>query len=80
MGVKTRIGLMSIIDGQFGSVELPEEVTFYCPQCGTEAMDKGQCLVEIAKMPGQSKTGFICKLVVDCRACGCHGEAPGIEF
>jgi hypothetical protein len=63
-----------------GSVELPEEVTLFCPQCGTEVADKGQCLVELAKVPGESKTGFVVKLVTDCRTCGCFGNEPAAEF
>jgi len=81
MGVKTRIGIMSLVRGGFGSVDLPEEVTLKCPQCGTEVADKGQCLVEFAKVPDkESKTGCIMRLQVDCRSCGCFGKEPAIEF
>lgn len=80
-GVKTRIGIMSLVKGGFGSVDLPEEVTLKCPQCGTEVADKGQCPVELAKVPDkESKTGFIVKLLVDCRTCGCYGREPAINF
>ena len=78
--VKTRLGIMSLVDSGSGSVELPEEITLYCPQCGTEVADKGQCLAELAKVPGESKTGFIVKLMVDCRCCGCLDREPGIAF
>jgi len=63
-----------------GSVALPEEITLQCPQCGTLAADKGECLVELAKIPGDSKTDFVVKLQVDCRNCGCYGREPGTEF
>jgi hypothetical protein len=81
MGSKTRIGIMSLVRGEFGSVALPEEVTLYCPQCKTEVADKGQCLVELAKVPDEtSKTGFTVRLLVDCRTCGCYGREPAIDF
>ena len=80
MGVRTRLGIVSLISGQGGSVELPEEVTLFCPQCGTEVADKGQCLAELAKVPGKSQTGFVVKVMVDCRNCGCYGQEPGVSF
>ncbi len=76
MGTKTRIGIMSLSSKSMGSVELPEEITLYCPQCGTEAADKGQCLLELAEMPGESKSGMVVNLIVDCRSCGCYGKPP----
>lgn len=80
MGSRTRIGIMSLIESRMGSVELPEEVTLHCPQCGTEVADKGQCLVELSKMPEKSsKTGFVVKLTVDCRTCGCFGKEPAVD-
>ena len=80
MGVKTRLGIMSLVSNQMGSVELPEEITFFCPQCGTQVADKGQCLAELAKVPGESKTGFVVKVIVDCRNCGCYGKEPAVLF
>jgi len=72
---------MSLLRGGFGSVALPEEITMYCPQCKTKASDKGQCLVELAKIPDEnSKTGFIVQLQVDCRNCNCYGKEPAIDF
>ena len=80
MGVVTRIGLASLLKDGCGSVALPKEITLYCPQCGTKVADKGQCLVELAKMPGESKTGMIVKFMVDCRNCDCYGREPAIDF
>ena len=84
MGVKTRLGIMSLVDGQAGSVELPEEVTLFCPQCGTEVADKGQCLAQLEVVPettrGESKTGFVLKAIVDCRSCGCFGKEVAAEL
>ena len=81
MGVRTRIGISSLVDSRMGSIELPEEVTLLCPQCGTLVADKGQCLVELAKVPDdKSKTGFVVKLMVDCRSCGCDGREPAVSF
>jgi hypothetical protein len=80
VGVKTRLGIMSLVSSQMGSVELPEEVTLFCPQCGTQVADKGQCLAELAKVPGESKTGFVIKVMVDCRSCDCFGREPAVDF
>jgi len=80
MGVRTRLGIMSLVKNQTGSVELPEEITLFCPQCGTKVADKGQCLAELAKVPGESKTGFIVKFIIDCRNCGCYGQEPAVSF
>lgn len=80
MGVRTRLGIMSLVKSGMGSIELPEEVTLFCPQCGTQAADKGQCLAELAAMPGESKTGMVVKLIVDCRNCGCYGREPAVSL
>jgi len=80
MGVRTRLGIVSLVGSQMGSVELPEDVTLFCPQCGTKVADKGQCLAELAKVPGESKTGFVVKVVVDCRNCGCYGREPAVSL
>lgn len=78
--VKTRIGLMGLT-GNTGSVELPDEVTLYCPQCGTQVADKGQCLLEFIKIhSGESKTGFVLSLSVNCRNCSCYGKPPAVDF
>ncbi|MEK7553084.1 MAG: hypothetical protein AAB504_00110 [Patescibacteria group bacterium] len=71
---------MSLTNNQMGSIELPEEITLFCPQCGTQVADKGQCLAELAMIPGESKTGFIVKLIVDCRNCDCYGKEPAISL
>lgn len=78
-----KLGLMPILGGsRSGSVELPPEITFYCPQCGTEAADKGQCIVSLAPMPykkiGEAPTRaeVMVAVIVDCRTCGCYGEPP----
>lgn len=80
MGVRTRLGIAALVNSQGGSVELPEEITLFCPQCGEKAADKGQCLVGLVKIPEKSKTGFVVRLMVDCRACGCYGKEPGASF
>jgi hypothetical protein len=77
MAVKTRIGYMGITNGIMGSVELPEIVTLYCPQCGTECADKGQCILSFS--PINHETGKRELTVeVDCRSCGCYGKAPSL--
>lgn len=74
MGVKTRIGTMAL-NREFGSIELPEDVTLYCPQCGSECADKGQCLIEF--QPLNVSTGEPeLTISVDCRTCGCFGKPP----
>ena len=35
--LRTRIGIMSLVKSRTGSVELPEEVTLYCPHALTRA-------------------------------------------
>jgi len=81
---KTCIGTMGLIPGSSGgSVELPQQVTLYCPQCGTEAADKGQCIVSFMKIPNNnqaSATYFEVVLMVDCRTCGCSDRAPGMDL
>ena len=80
MGARTRIGIMQLVRSRTGSAELPEEITLYCPQCGAEVADKGNCLVSLNAVPGDSKTGFVVKLLVDCRTCGCDGREPAVDF
>lgn len=75
MGVRTRIGIAALTTEKMGSIELPEEVTLYCPQCGTLCSDKGQCLLELAEMPDEERKMAV-KLIVDCRNCDCYGKAP----
>ena len=77
---QTRVGLAPILSNRMGSVTLPEEITLYCPQCGTEVADKGQCLVEMRPVHNESScTGFSVQLVVDCRNCGCSDRPPAIK-
>ena len=76
----TKLGIAPLTKDKTGSVELPEEITLFCPQCSTKVADKGQCLVELAMVEGESKTGFVVKLLVDCRSCGCHGREPAVDF
>ena len=76
MGVRTRIGIGGLVRSSQGSVELPEEVTLYCPQCGTEVADKGQCLLSFVCVLVKKKKNMEVRLSVDCRTCGCLGEAP----
>ena len=80
--LKTRLGLMGLT-GETGSLEMPDGVALYCPQCKAPVADKGQCLVEFIKIrvpPDESKTGFILGLSVDCRSCGCYGKPPATDF
>lgn len=76
MGTRTRIGIASLVKSRTGSVELPEEVTLYCPRCSTLASDKGQCILELGVIPDIEKGILEIKLYVDCRICGCYEEAP----
>jgi len=78
MGVRTRIGIMSLVGSQMGSIEFPEEVTLCCPQCGTLAMDKGQCGVEFVQQFCPNRKKHVLSLIVDCRSCGCYGEPPAV--
>ena len=71
---------MSLVASQTGSAELPEEVTLFCPQCGTKVADKGQCVAELAMVQGESITGFIIKIIVDCRSCGCCNRESAASF
>ncbi len=80
MGARTRLGIMSLVASQTGSIELPRGVTLFCPQCGTKVADKGQCIAELVRVPGESITGFIVKIIVDCRNCGCHDREPAASF
>jgi len=72
----TRLGIASLTREQGGSVALPEEITLCCPQCGTEAADKGQCIVSIVPMPFQEHT-FL-NFWTDCRSCG--RDEPGVAL
>lgn len=75
MGVKTKIGIAALSSNQMGSIELPEEITLYCPQCGAKCADKGQCLIGLVPFDKERKLAV--KLIIDdCRACGCFGKAP----
>ena len=77
---KTRIGLGCLSKDGFGSVELPDDAALYCPQCGTECADKGQCLASFTTLPDteEFKTMIQVGLLVDCRTCGCYGKAPSL--
>lgn len=69
------------LTGKSGSVELPDDIMLCCPQCGTLAADKGQCLVGFIKVSDkESKTGMTVMLEVDCRSCGCFGRPPATKF
>jgi len=82
MMAKTRIGTHGLT-GEAGSTsDFPDEIELCCPQCGTLAADKGQCVVEFVPVPAkeESKTGFLLGMTVDCRSCGCFGKPPAIKF
>ena len=86
----TRIGFSGL--GMMGSVKLPDNIIMYCPRCGTEVADKGECLVSFAltlnlnepptKKPQslEKKNVFQVVLEVDCRNCSCANEPPIAEF
>ncbi len=81
MGVKTRIGIVALSNNQMspGSIELPKEITLYCPQCGEKCANKGQCLIRLVPFDEEKKLAV--KLIVDdCRKCGCFGKAPIIKL
>jgi NMD protein affecting ribosome stability and mRNA decay len=79
MGVRTRIGTEGLT-GKGGSIELPDNIELFCPECGTPAADKGQCLVEFIKIPNKEmKTGWEVRLNVDCRSCGCYNHPPATK-
>lgn len=79
-GVRTRIGIEGLT-GRGGSIELSDDIVLCCPQCGTPAADKGQCLVGFIKIPNKEmKTGWEVRLNVDCRSCGCFGKPPATTF
>lgn|GEM_PF-1941358 len=79
-GVRTRIGTESMT-GRSGSFEIPDNIVVLCPQCGTPAADKGQCLVELIKIPNKEfKTGWEVRLNVDCRVCGCFNKPPATTY
>ena len=76
-----RLGLASVLPNKTGSIAMPEEIIFSCPRCGELAADRGQCLVEIypVRVPDTiSRTGFLARLQIDCRACGCSEGEPAI--
>ncbi len=78
MGVRTRIGL-GCLSRDGGSVELPENVTWCCPRCGTLVADKGQCLVMFMEWPQADESGKeqnVLRMTVDCRNCGCIDKEP----
>ena len=78
--VKTRIGISSLL-GYGGSIELPEQITLCCPQCGTQVADKGQCSAELIKIPDprvRKGSGFLVELRVDCRNCGQQILGPAL--
>ena len=78
MNQLTRIGFGSLISGP-GSITLPPEVSLACPQCGTLAADKGQCLLNFEVTPNpESKTGLSLKVLVDCRNCGATMKEPDV--
>lgn len=81
MGVRTRIGFrIPLRREQGGSVELPEDITLYCPQCGTLCADKGQCLLFLEWQPDPKRErAMVLVLSVDCRTCGTYGEPPAVE-
>ena len=72
----TRLGISALTRDHGGSVALPEGITLYCPQCGTEAADKGQCIVSIVPMPFKEHT-FL-NFWTDCRSCG--RDEPGVAL
>lgn len=78
MSVTTRIGVYGLVRSRTGSIELPEEITLACPQCGTKCADKGNCLLDLRPFPdpASGRPGPEVKLVVDCRVCGCDGRPP----
>lgn len=80
MGVVVRIGIAALVRSRLGSVALPEEITLYCPRCGTPCCDKGQCKLSIDKFVDCEKKIMEARLAVDCRVCGCYGESPKADF
>lgn len=84
--MSTRIGLAPLLEAKAGSVALPDEITLYCPQCGTPCADKGQCIIELKTANRNPEDNhfdefpFYVELVVDCRSCGCYGSAPVSKF
>jgi hypothetical protein len=78
LSTKTRIGISSIVRGS-GSVELPEEINLFCPQCKTGVADKGQCIAEFFGTI-DSSGNVILKVMVDCRICGCYNKEPILFF
>ena len=76
MSVRTRVSLGGLVQSRFGSVEFPEEVILYCPQCGAPAMDKGaSCKLSFRMFPNREIKNEEVKMVVDCE-CGCIDKSP----
>ncbi len=73
---RTRIGIYGLVRSHLGSVELPAEITMHCPQCGTPCADIGNCLLQLRPCPDPELKRHVVRLEVDCRVCGCDGEAP----
>lgn len=74
----TKIGIAPLLQGLTGSVALPG-VKLCCPQCGQEAADFGQCLVEMVLVSEQHKNAAsVVRLQTDCRSCQYVGE-PGFQ-
>ncbi len=78
MNTKTRIGFSSIVTRP-GSVELPEKVTLFCPQCKTKVANKGDCIANFRGVPDDSGN-IVARIAVDCRNCGCYDEEAVLFF
>ena len=63
-----------------GSVSLPDSIILFCPKCGEKCAKKGKCLISFIKIPAKNNKGFKVKLSVDCRVCGCSGQAPATDL
>ena len=74
--VKTRIDIGHLVQEKLGSIRLPEEVEFFCPQCGNPCVDKGTCKLSLEGVPNPEIKNEEVKLVVGCMSCGCFGKAP----
>ena len=77
--VRTRIFIGQLTREKFGTLDLPEEVEFFCPQCGNPCADKGTCKLSLEIFPNRETKNEEVKLVVDCGTCGCYGKAPVVE-
>ncbi|MBU0907555.1 MAG: hypothetical protein KKE05_05370 [Nanoarchaeota archaeon] len=59
-----------------GSFYLPKGVLLYCPRCGVECAENGECTIKIvADKIGNN--GF--SLNVDCKVCGCNRLEPSVH-